>query len=151
MVSLFVFFFQAYAQTSTPPSNRAGTPEQRAARAFEKARANPLDYGIFCSECRRAETCTIIWMERYTRNRGFGPLLKTVSAWRSSISFGKPQRMTQSDPPQPVCGDGRVPVAQAFSDQHLYDEIVDAFSMRGFVPAPGARVTTISSTHLRSS
>src|ERR1700680_1869177 len=39
---LFWSLSPAYAQTTTPPSNRARTPEQRAARAFAKVRANPL-------------------------------------------------------------------------------------------------------------
>ena len=43
----------------------------------------------------------------------------------------------QSAPPQPVCGDGKVPAAKAYSDQHLYDALIDAFSMRSFVPSPG--------------
>jgi adenosine deaminase len=36
------------------------------------------------------------------------------------------------------CGSGEVPAEQANHDQHLYDALVDAFSMRGFVPTPGA-------------
>lgn len=55
----------------------------------------------------------------------------------SSNSFSKPQSITDSVPPQPVCGEGKVPAAQAFKNQHLYDALVDAFSMRGFVPSPG--------------
>ena len=39
--------------------------------------------------------------------------------------------------PQPVCGAGQVAAAQAFSDQNLYDALINAFSMRSFVPTPG--------------
>ncbi len=35
------------------------------------------------------------------------------------------------------CKAGDVPASKALSDQHLYDQMVDAFSMRGFVPTPG--------------
>ncbi len=55
----------------------------------------------------------------------------------ASDSFAKPQSVTDSSPPQPVCGDGKVPAAQVFRDQHLYDALVDAFSMRAFVPSAG--------------
>jgi adenosine deaminase len=35
------------------------------------------------------------------------------------------------------CGAGMVPAAKALTDQHLYDGLVDSFSMRAFVPTPG--------------
>ena len=52
-------------------------------------------------------------------------------------SFAKPQTAAQSMPPQPVCGEGNVPAANAFADQNLYDALIDAFSMRSFVPSAG--------------
>jgi adenosine deaminase len=36
-----------------------------------------------------------------------------------------------------VCGEGKVPAAKAFADQNLYDALIDAFSMRSFVPSAG--------------
>jgi adenosine deaminase len=39
--------------------------------------------------------------------------------------------------PQPFCGAGQAPAAQAFTDQNLYDTLINAFSMRSFVPTPG--------------
>ena len=35
------------------------------------------------------------------------------------------------------CAGGKIPAAQVFQDQHLYDQLVDAFSMRNFVPSAG--------------
>jgi adenosine deaminase len=35
------------------------------------------------------------------------------------------------------CGKGHVPAATILKDQHLYDALVDSFSMRGFVPSSG--------------
>ncbi len=35
------------------------------------------------------------------------------------------------------CADGKVPAKHAFEDQHLYDALIDSFSMRSFVPSPG--------------
>lgn len=55
----------------------------------------------------------------------------------SSNSFTKPLSLTSDTAPQPVCGDGKVPAAQAFKNQHLYDALVNAFSMRSFVPSSG--------------
>lgn len=36
-----------------------------------------------------------------------------------------------------TCGEGNVPAAQALQDQGLYDSLIGAFSMRGFVASPG--------------
>jgi adenosine deaminase len=47
----------------------------------------------------------------------------------SSLSFVKRQ--------SGACESGDVPAERAYQDQHLYDALVDAFSMRGFVPTPG--------------
>jgi adenosine deaminase len=47
----------------------------------------------------------------------------------SSYSFAKRQG--------PDCSSGEVPAERAFEDQHLYSALVDAFSMRGFVPTQG--------------
>ena len=55
----------------------------------------------------------------------------------AGLSFSKPEAMTSDSPPSPVCGDGKVAAAQAYSDQHLYDALVNAFSMRSFVPSAG--------------
>jgi adenosine deaminase len=55
----------------------------------------------------------------------------------ATLAFAKSEGLTKSIPPQPVCGDGKVPAAQAFKDQHLYDTLVDSFSMRSFVPSAG--------------
>jgi adenosine deaminase len=41
------------------------------------------------------------------------------------------------DASAPQCGENRRPAADALSDQHLYDALVDAFSMRSFVPSNG--------------
>ncbi len=38
---------------------------------------------------------------------------------------------------QPICASGQVPAATVFTNQHLYDALVDAFSMRSFVPSAG--------------
>ena len=51
--------------------------------------------------------------------------------------------------PQPVCGAGQAPAAQAFSDQNLYDTLVNAFSMRSFVPTPGVQRARPFFRHVR--
>ncbi len=55
----------------------------------------------------------------------------------ASLSFAKPQAATENLSLEARCGNGKVPAAIAYKDQHLFDALVDAFSMRGFVPSPG--------------
>lgn len=44
---------------------------------------------------------------------------------------------TRSLPPKPVCAEGTEPAGSAFSNQALYDKLIDSFSMRAFVPYAG--------------
>lgn len=37
----------------------------------------------------------------------------------------------------PSCSAGKVPAAGVYQNQHLYDDLINAFSMRNFVPSPG--------------
>jgi adenosine deaminase len=138
---LFFFLFlssPAYAQTSATPAVRGGTPEQRAARAFEKARANPLALRAFLVRMPKGgDLHNHLDGAVYAESRIRAGVQDGLCVALEGFSFGKPERLTQSEPPNPVCADGQVPVVQAFRDQHLYDAIVDAFSMRGFVPMPG--------------
>jgi adenosine deaminase len=53
------------------------------------------------------------------------------------LALAKNAGLTKSLPPQPVCPEGDVAAATAFKDQHLYDALVDSFSMRSFVPSAG--------------
>src|SRR5882724_5489723 len=53
------------------------------------------------------------------------------------LAFVKVAGSSEIGAEQPACGEGKVPAATAYKDQHLFDALVDAFSMRGFVPSPG--------------
>jgi adenosine deaminase len=55
----------------------------------------------------------------------------------TALAIVRPMAETRSIPPQPVCGDGRVRADSVTKDQHLYDQLIDAFSMRTFVPISG--------------
>ncbi len=130
---------QAYAQTSAAPAPPNGTPEQRATRAFERLGANSLLLRAFLVRMPKGgDLHNHLDGAVYAESRIRAGAEDNLCVALAGLSFAKPERLTQSDNrPRPVCGDGQVPAAQAYSDQHLYDAIVDAFSMRGFVPAPG--------------
>lgn len=54
-----------------------------------------------------------------------------------TLSFVDPRETTHTVPPKPVCAHGKVPAESVPSDQHLYDALIDSFSMRSFVPTTG--------------
>jgi adenosine deaminase len=135
----FVFSTAASAQTDAPkPAPKKATSEQRASRAFEAARVNPLDLRAFLVAMPKGADLHnhlygAIYAETWIRDGAEDHLCVELS----KLSFFKAQAMTFSIPPQPICGDGNIPAAQALKDQHLFDALIDSFSMRGFVPTPG--------------
>src|ERR1700687_5115622 len=128
-----------FAQTAAKKIDAAkATPEQRTERAFEAARANPLDLHDFLARMPKGadlhnHLVGAIYAETWIRDGAEDGLCVDLA----SHSFARPQAAAQSAPPQPVCGEGKVPAAKAFADQNLYDALVNAFSMRSFVPSTG--------------
>jgi adenosine deaminase len=58
----------------------------------------------------------------------------------AAVDSGKPSNPIGKDAVQFVpapCGKGAVPIASALTNQALYDNLVDSFSMRAFVPTEG--------------
>jgi adenosine deaminase len=136
---LFVFSTAASAQTNAPVAAlKKTTSEQRASRAFEAVRVNPLELRAFLVRMPKGADLHnhlygAIYAETWIRNGAEDHLCVDLA----KLSFFKAQAVTFSVPPQPICGDGNIPAAQALKDQHLYDALIDSFSMRGFTPTPG--------------
>src|SRR5712664_599278 len=128
-----------YAQTAAKSSaSERATPEQRAARAFEAARANPLDLRAFLARMPKGADLHYhlsggIYAESFIRVAAEEGLCVDLA----SHSFVRPAAAAQSEASQPICGDGKIAAANAFADQNLYDALIDAFSMRSFVPTTG--------------
>jgi hypothetical protein len=85
--------------------------------------------------CRREQTCIVIctppsYAETLIRNTIDDKLCVDVNAY----AFAKPQSVSGEGP---VCGEGEVPAASAYNDQRLYDGLIDAFPIRGFVALEG--------------
>jgi adenosine deaminase len=139
VASAALFSQSIRAQTiAKKSSGGSGNPEQRTARAFEAARPNPLDLRAFLVRMPKGADLHYhlsggIYAESFIRAAAQDGLCLDLA----SLSFAQAQSETQSAPPQPTCGDGKVPAAKAYSDQHLYDALIDAFSMRSFVPTTG--------------
>ncbi len=138
-LALLLLPTHTHAQTGAPATARGQTAEQRAARAFEKVRANPLELRAFLLRMPKGGDLHnhldgAVYAESYIRAAAEDNLCVALA----SLSFAKAESVTPSNPPRAMCADGQVPVAQVSSNQHLYDSLINAFSMRGFMPGPGA-------------
>ncbi len=119
----------ALAQTAAKDPASTGSGEQRAARAYDAARANPLELEAFLRRMPKGSDLHYhfpggIYAETWIRDAAEDGLCVDLS----NHALVKPH---------PACGAGQAPAAQAFTDQNLYDALVNAFSMRSFVPTPG--------------
>ena len=136
---VLVFSTPAFTQTSASRSAaKNATAEQLTAHAFVAARANPLELRAFLVAMPKGADLHnhlygAVYAETWIRDGAEDRLCVNLA----KLSFFKSQAMTDSIPPQPVCGEGNVPAAQAFKDQHLFDALIDSFSMRSFVPSTG--------------
>jgi adenosine deaminase len=119
-----------------PQSTPAERGEARASRAFELARkrGSPALEAFFYSMPKGADLHShltgAIYAETWIHEAAEDHLCIRVK----TLSFYKTMAMTRSLPPQPVCGEEGVPASSAFTNQHLYDSLIDAMSMRNFVP-----------------
>lgn len=129
-----IAFFFAWAGCSAPGSHSTGTTaEERTARAFDASRADPLDLRAFLVGMPKGGDLHVhlagaVYAESWIRAGAEDKLCVNLAA----LSFIQPTVGAGAS-----CKRGDVPAAQAFSDQHLYDALVDAFSMRGFLPTTG--------------
>ena len=134
------------AQSSTKPlaarniaRTAAPTPrEQRAVQTFNAAKESPLQLNAFLARMPKGADLHMhlsgaVYAETFIKNAAADLLCVNPA----TLSLTKNIGTTRSLPPQPVCGEGNVRADEAFKDQHLYDAIVDSFSMRSFVPTPG--------------
>ena len=122
-----------------PSSRRTATSqEQRAIRAFNTAKQSPLQLAALLDRMPKGADLHMhlsgaIYAETFLKDAAADGLCVNLA----TLSFFKPKATTRSIPPQPVCGEGNVRADSAFKNQHLYDQLVDSFSMRSFVPSAG--------------
>ena len=108
----------------------AGSAEQRTSRAYEAARTNPLDLEAFLRRMPKGADL------HYHQSGG----IYAESFIRAGAEDGLCVDLARHAfvGPTPTCGAGQVGAGEALTNQSLYDALVDAFSMRTFVPTTGA-------------
>jgi adenosine deaminase len=112
------------------------SPEQRAELNLQAARQNPLQLRHFLLGMPKGgdlhnHLSGAVYAESWIRAAAEDHLCVDVA----KMAFTKATGSAGGE--QPACGEGKVPATAAYKDQHLFDALVDAFSMRGFVPSPG--------------
>ena len=118
------------------PQPVAQNGEARASRAFEQARRQgPLALYAFLHDMPKGadlhtHLAGAVYAESFIRQAAEDNLCvnsKTLTLYKTTAT-------TRSLPPQPVCGEEGERASDALTHQHLYDELIDTFSMRTFVP-----------------
>src|SRR6202521_517670 len=127
----------AQKPAATSPSS-ASAAENRTAHALDLVRTDPLNLYAFLARMPKGadlhnHLTGAVYAESWIRAAAEDSLCVDLAP----PSFFQSRSMTDSIPPQPVCGDGNLPASRANQDQHLYDALIDAFSMRSFVPSTG--------------
>lgn len=123
--ALGALVLSAAAQLPTPG-------EQRTAHAFDAAKklGTPALYAFLQPMPKGADLhmhlSGAIYAETFLRDA----VAQGLCINTSTLSLADPQA-------HKACSSGELPAAAILKDQHLYDELVDSFSMRGFVPTPG--------------
>ena len=134
---LFCLIPAASAHAARPhPSYKQ--QEQRASLAFNIAKKNPLQLRAFLARMPKGADLHMhltgaVYAETFLKDAAIDLLCVDPV----TLSFTKNIGTTRSLSPQPVCGKGDVRAESVFTNQHLYDALVDSFSMRGFVPSTG--------------
>lgn len=112
----------------------AGTAEARTAKAFEAARQqSPLALHAFLVDMPKGgdlhnHLSGAVYAESWIAQAAADGLCVDVA----TLNLVDKQKASA-----PSCGSGLRPATDALSDQHFYDALVDAFSMRSFVPSAG--------------
>jgi adenosine deaminase len=123
---------------NSSPTLALSPHEQRATQAFNAAKQSPLQLNAFLARMPKGADLHMhlsgaVYAETFIKDAAADLLCVNPT----TLSLTKNIGTTRSIPPQPVCGEGNVRAESAFKDQHLYDALVDSFSMRSFVPTPG--------------
>lgn len=140
-LTVLLLFCSSWAWTQSKPQHSAATEtegERRGTLNLEAAGANPLQLRNLLKKMPKGadlhnHLSGAVYAESWIRAAAEDHLCVNLA----SLSFAKPQSVSEKDSSSSECGNGKVPAADAYKDQHLFDALIDTFSMRGFVPSPG--------------
>jgi adenosine deaminase len=127
-----------FSLTGQPVRIGATTPDQRASKALERVRNNPLELRAFLEKMPKGadlhtHLAGAVYAETLIRDAAQDQLCVS----RTTMTIIPSHGISRSMPPTAVCDGNSVAAASAFENPDLYNALVDAFSMRSFVPSSG--------------
>src|SRR6266446_4786621 len=135
LTALLVLAAPSYSQTKAKPVATGMTAlEQRASLNLDAAWTNPLQLRNLLFKMPKGADLHnhldgAVYAESWIRAAAEDHLCLDRSALQGTKSvFTKPGSQES-----PACSGGKIPTADIYKDQDLYDDVIDAFSMRGFV------------------
>jgi adenosine deaminase len=137
-VFLPLVLFISFQPLHAAPASRAQSAEDRTANAFEEARKQgsaalrAFFYQMPKGTDLHVHLSGAVYAESFIRAAGEDGLCVTPATL--AFSKAQPAAAQQSDP---VCNVGDVPAFYVPKMQSLYDNLIDSFSMRTFVPTTG--------------
>jgi adenosine deaminase len=131
---------QTHSSSNATSVTGASAAEERAARAFETARANKADgvaLAAFLEPMPKGADLHMhlsgaVYAETFLKDGAEDH----ICANQATLSFASSIPADNASP-EAKCPQGDVPVSTVFSNQKLYDALIDSFSMRSFVPTSG--------------
>jgi adenosine deaminase len=138
LVILLAFTASSRAQADASRSSGMTPLERRASLSLEAARSNPLDLRNLLFKMPKGADLHnhlygAVYAESWIRDAAEDHLCIDPAAIPGTKPVFSPADSQQSR----SCANGKIPAVDAFKDQNLYDDLIDAFSMRGFVASPG--------------
>lgn len=157
--ALLVIALPVFSQTKPASAPTVTAPERRAALSIESLRNSPLELRNLLLKMPKGSDLHnhlygAIYAETWIRNAAEDNMCLDAAGIRGTFNV-----YSRAEGNPPACPAGKIPASDAFKDQQLYDHLVDAFSIRAFVPTPGitghdhffntfARFGGISESHL---
>jgi adenosine deaminase len=163
LLAFLVAAVPAASQTKPAPAPAAAQGmtalEKRTTLTIESLRNSPPELRNYLRKMPKGSDLHnhlygAIYAETWIRNAAEDNMCIDRAAIQGTTSVFSP---SEGNPR--ACPAGKIQATEAFKDQHLYDSLIDAFSMRGFVPSPGvtghdhffntfARFGAVSQKHL---
>jgi adenosine deaminase len=133
-LALLATIIPALCAAQSAPKKTATRDKSTGQANLEAARQNPLALRAFLYKFPKGADLHMhlsgaIYAETFIRDAAEDNLC--VDTGKLAFAHEKRSDATTS------CGEGQVSAARAFEDQHLYDALIDSFSMRSFVPTTG--------------
>jgi adenosine deaminase len=133
-----VLLLTALTAAAAPAEDRQNSATERAAQAFDRVRAEPLALRDFLKRMPKgADLHSHLSGAVYAETHIADGIEDGLCVDPDAKAFAKSQPVLAGAELQPVCEEDQVPATELVKSQRLYNNLVDSFSMRGFVPSAG--------------